>query len=55
MIEIRQDLLLQDRSINFWANFITKILMRNYKNEKLKYCLKSSNRITKYYRERNKL
>jgi len=55
LIEIRQDLLLKDRSINFWANFITKILMRNCNNETLKYCLKSSNRITKYYRERNKL
>ena len=55
LIEIRQDRLLENRSINFWANFITKILMRNYKNEKLKYCIKSSNRIKKYYLERNKL
>lgn len=55
LIEIRQDLLLKQRSIDFWANFITKILMKNSKNKKLKYCFSPSNRITKYYQERNKL
>ena len=55
LIEIRQDLLLKDKSINYWSNLITKILMRNSKNNSLKYCLKPSNRISKYYQERNNL
>tara|TARA_Y100000590_G_scaffold445232_1_gene577063 strand:+ start:62 stop:874 length:813 start_codon:yes stop_codon:yes gene_type:complete len=55
LIEIRQDLLLKDKSINYWSNLITKILMRNSKNNSLKYCLKPSNRISKYYQERNSL
>jgi len=55
LIEIRQDLLTKDHSINFWSNLITKILKKNFKNESLKYCLKPSNRISKYYQEKNNL
>ena len=55
LIEIRNDLLIKDKSINFWANLISNILSKNINNDKLNYCLKPSNKIRDYYLNKNKL
>jgi len=55
LIEIRQDLLIKNKSINFWSNFISDILNKNYNNDKLNYCLTPSNKISDYYQNKNKL
>jgi predicted N-formylglutamate amidohydrolase len=55
LIEIRQDLLLKNKSINFWSNLIFNILNKNFNNDKLNYCLKPSNKIKDYYLNKNKL
>lgn len=55
LIEIRQDLLNENKSINYWSNLISKILIRNSSKESLSYCVKPSNRIKNYYGERNNL
>ena len=55
LIEIRQDLLLKNQSINFWSNLISNILNKNYNNDKLNYCLTPSNKIRDYYQNKNKL
>ena len=55
LIEIRQDLLLKNKSINFWSNLISNILNKIYNNDKLNYCLTPSNKIRDYYQNKNKL
>ena len=55
LIEIRQDLLIKNKSINFWSNLISNILNKNYNNDKLNYCLTPSNKIRDYYQNKNKL
>ena len=55
LIEIRQDLLIKNKSINYWSNFISDILNKNYNNDKLNYCLTPSNKIRDYYQNKNKL
>lgn len=53
LIEIRQDLLIKNKSINFWSNLISNILNKNYNNDELNYCLTPSNKIRDYYQNRN--
>ena len=55
LFELRQDLLIKNKSINFWSNFISDILNKNYNNDKLNYCLTPSNKIRDYYQNKNKL
>ena len=55
LIEIRQDLLIQNKTINYLCNLITKILKKNYNHNSLNYCLKFSNQIIEYYKIKNKL
>ena len=55
LIEIKQDLLLKNNSVNFWSNLISKILEKHYDKNILKKTLKPSNKIIKYYKERNNL
>ena len=55
LIEVRQDLLIKNKSINYWSNFISKILKKYYDHNSLNFCTKKSNKIKKYYNKKNLL
>ena len=55
LIEIRQDLLIKNESINYWSDLISKILKKYYDHDSLKYYTKSSKKIKEYYKKNNLL
>ena len=55
LIEIRQDLLIKNESINYWSVLISKILKKYYDHDSLKYYTKSSKKIKEYYKKNNLL
>ena len=55
VIEIRQDLLIKNESINYWSDLISKILKKYYDHDSLKYYTKSSKKIKENYKKNNLL